>query len=177
MTTSERDRRQAEATASAHREIQRKQDAADEKAGPKEKEHGAVQAGARAQPDQLPAQHIDKPGLEAELALKPRFLAPDYLGSHKLQDKATLITGGDSGIGRAVAVLFAREGADVAIVYLDEHTDAEYTKRLVEAEGGRCLLIPGDVKDAAFCQRAVAATVGAFGKLDVLVNNAAFQEH
>jgi NAD(P)-dependent dehydrogenase (short-subunit alcohol dehydrogenase family) len=90
---------------------------------------------------------------------------------------AALITGGDSGIGRAVAVLYAREGADVAIVYLSEHEDAEETKRCVEAEGRRCLLIPGDVKDSAFCKQAVERTVKEFGKLDILVNNAAFQEH
>src|SRR5690606_8013092 len=98
-------------------------------------------------------------------------------GSGKLEGFATIVTGGDSGIGRAVAVLFAREGADVAIVYLEEHADAEETKQAVEAEGGKCLLIPGDVKDSAFCQRAVEKTVDIFGKLDVLVNNAAFQEH
>ncbi|GHC88728.1 short-chain dehydrogenase [Pseudorhodoferax aquiterrae] len=122
-------------------------------------------------------QHLAKPGLEAEMAQKPRFAAPHYQGSGKLAGFATLVTGGDSGIGRAVAVLYAREGADVAIVYLNEHEDAERTRELVEAEGGRCLLIPGDVKDPAFCREAVAKTVQAFGKLDVLVNNAAFQEH
>ncbi|ARN21002.1 SDR family oxidoreductase [Piscinibacter gummiphilus] len=177
MTSTTRDRKQAQATAGRHREIQRSQDEADRQSAAKPKASAAIQAGAREQPADLPAQHLDKPGVEAELVLKPRFLAPDYMGSQKLQGKATLITGGDSGIGRAVAVLFAREGADVGIVYLDEHEDAEYTKRLVEAEGGRCLLLPGDVKDAAFCQRAVESTVSAFGKLDVLVNNAAFQEH
>jgi len=177
MTSTTRDRKQAQATAGRHREIQRSQDEADRQSEAKPKSSAAIQAGAREQPADLPAQHIDKPGVEAELVLKPRFLAPDYMGSQKLQGKATLITGGDSGIGRAVAVLFAREGADVGIVYLDEHADAEYTKRLVEAEGGRCVLLPGDVKDAAFCRRAVEGTVSAFGKLDVLVNNAAFQEH
>jgi len=177
MTSTTRDRKQAQATAGRHREIQRSQDEADRESAVKPKTSAAIQAGAREQPADLPAQHLDKPGVEAELVLKPRFLAPDYMGSQKLQGKATLITGGDSGIGRAVAVLFAREGADVGIVYLDEHEDAEYTKRLVEAEGGRCVLLPGDVKDAAFCQRAVESTVSAFGKLDVLVNNAAFQEH
>nr|WP_145550539.1 SDR family oxidoreductase [Variovorax boronicumulans] len=122
-------------------------------------------------------QHLAKPGLEAEMAQKPRFAAPHYQGSGKLAGFATLVTGGDSGIGRAVSVLYAREGADVAIVYLNEHEDAERTRELVEAEGGRCLLIPGDVKDPAFCREAVAKAVKAFGKLDVLVNNAAFQEH
>lgn len=137
----------------------------------------AVQAGERDQPASFPAQHLAKPGREADLAVKPRYLAPDYVGSGKLHGKVALITGGDSGIGRAVAVLYAREGADVTIVYLDEHEDAQETKRRVEAEGRRCLPLAGDVKDVAFCQQAVAATVERFGQLDVLVNNAAFQEH
>jgi NAD(P)-dependent dehydrogenase (short-subunit alcohol dehydrogenase family) len=109
--------------------------------------------------------------------LRPRFEAPDYKGSGKLEGMAALVTGGDSGIGRAVAVLFAREGADVAIVYLTAHQDAEETKRFIEKEGRRCVLIPGDVKDSSFCTSAVERTVKEFGKLDVLVNNAAFQEH
>ena len=125
----------------------------------------------------LPAQHLEKPGLEADMALRPQYQAPDYRGSGKLEGFSTLITGGDSGIGRAVAVLYAREGADVAIVYLDEHEDAEETRAAVEAEGRRCLLIPGDVKDPAFCEAAVQQAVDTFGGLDVLVNNAAFQEH
>jgi len=120
---------------------------------------------------------LAKPGLEADMDPKPRFDAPGYEGSRKLLDQAALITGGDSGIGRAVAVLFAREGADVAIVYLNEHEDAAETKRCVEAEGRRCLLLPGDVKDASFCRQAAERTVKEFGRLDVLVNNAAFQEH
>jgi NAD(P)-dependent dehydrogenase (short-subunit alcohol dehydrogenase family) len=120
---------------------------------------------------------VAKPGTEAELELKPKFMAPHYEGSNKLKGKTALITGADSGIGRAVAVLFAREGADVAIVYLESHEDARETKRCVEAEGTRCLLIPGDVKDAAFCVSAVEKTVSEFAGLDVLVNNAAFQEH
>lgn len=137
-----------------------------------------VQAGLRKQPEApVSRQHLKKPGNEHELSIAPRFEAPDYKGSGKLKGMATLITGGDSGIGRAVAVLFAREGADVAILYLDEHDDAKLTKKHVEAEGGRCLLLPGDVKDPAFCRAAVAKTVKAFGKLDVLVNNAAFQNH
>ena len=168
-----------EAVAVKQRRIQSAQDHADAKKAPggKPADKAPVQAGAREQPVKLPAQHIEKPGLEAELELQPKFLAPYYEGSHKLQDSAALITGGDSGIGRAVAVLFAREGADVAIVYLNEHEDAEETKRCVEAEGGRCLLVPGDVRDPAFCRHAVDQAVKAFGKLDVLVNNAAFQEH
>lgn len=141
------------------------------------KEEHAVQAGARPHPRDLPAQHLPKPGHEAELQLQPQFQAPQYEGSRKLQDKVALITGADSGIGRAVAVLYAREGADVAIAYLDEHEDAQETARWVEKEGRRALLISGDVKDAAFCREAVERTVQAFGKLDILVNNAAFQEH
>jgi NAD(P)-dependent dehydrogenase (short-subunit alcohol dehydrogenase family) len=126
----------------------------------------------------MPAQHVEKPGLEAELALKPRYEAPHYKGSGKLQDRAALITGGDSGIGRAVAVLFAREGADVAIVYLpEEQVDAEETRAAVEREGRRALLIPGDVRRPGFCREAARGTVSEFGKLDILVNNAAFQQH
>jgi NAD(P)-dependent dehydrogenase (short-subunit alcohol dehydrogenase family) len=171
--------RAADATAEQQRKIQRAQDRRDQTAKPeaRQKESPPVQAGTREQPTRLPAQHLEKPGLEADLQEKPRFLAPDYQGSRKLQGMAALITGGDSGIGRAVAVLFAREGADVAIVYLNEHQDAEETQRHVEHEGRSCLLIPGDVKDAAFCRKAVDETVQSFGKLDILVNNAAFQEH
>jgi len=137
----------------------------------------AVQAGTRVQPSKLPAQHLAKPGLEADLELAPRFEAPDYRGSGKLEGMAALVTGGDSGIGRAVAVLFAREGADVAIAYLSEDEDARKTAEHVEAEGRRCLLIPTDVKDPKSCKAAVEKTVETFGKLDVLVNNAGFQLH
>src|SRR5690606_4875608 len=97
--------------------------------------------------------------------------------SNKLRGMTAIVTGADSGIGRAVAVLFAREGADVAVLYLNEHEDAAETRRCIEAEGRRCLLISGDVKDPGFCRQAVEQTVKEFGKLDVLVNNAAFQEH
>lgn len=135
----------------------------------------AVQAGARHQPAHPPAQSIDPPGREADLALAPRFLAPDYLGSHKLRDRVALITGGDSGIGRAVAVLMAREGADIAIVYRHHHDDARQTQTHVQAEGRRCLLLPGDVRDGGFCRAAVQRVVEQFGQLDVLVNNAAVQ--
>ncbi len=137
-----------------------------------------MQAGTRRQPaGKLPAQHLAKPGREADLALAPRYLAPDYAGSGKLQGMAAIVTGGDSGIGRAVAVLFAREGADVAVLYLSEHEDARATCDAVEAEGRRALAISGDVRDSAFCDRAVKQVVKSFGRLDVLVNNAAFQQH
>ena len=136
------------------------------------------QAAARKQPElPLPEQHQAKPGKEHQLRPRPRFQAPQYKGSDKLKGMAALITGGDSGIGRAVAVLFAREGADVGIVYLESSDDAEETRRHVEQEGHRCLLIQGDVADPDFCQQAVDQTVEEFGHLDVLVNNAAFQEH
>jgi NAD(P)-dependent dehydrogenase (short-subunit alcohol dehydrogenase family) len=135
-------------------------------------------AGGRRHPENpLPAQHLHKPGIEQDLDPRPQFLAPSYVGSGKLAGMSALITGGDSGIGRAVAVLFAREGADVAIVYLCEDVDAKETRDYVEGEGQRCLLIRGDVRDPAFCREAVAKTMKAFGKLSVLVNNAAFQEH
>jgi len=107
---------------------------------------------------------------------KPRYMAPLYRGSGKLQDQGTLITGGDSGIGRSVAVLFAREGADVAIVYLPaEQSDAEETARAIEGEGRAALLIPGDVTNPDFCESAVAKVIERFGRLNVLVNNAAYQ--
>jgi len=169
----------ADAAADKQRRIQAEQDRRDaQKQGEDKPEaKGAPQTGARKQPQQTPAQHLKKPGVEAELQLRPNFQAPAYQGSDKLLDMAAIITGGDSGIGRAVAVLYAREGADVAIVYLDEHEDAEETKRCVEAEGRRCLLLPGDVKDGAFCKQAIERTVKAYGRLDIVVNNAAFQEH
>ncbi|CAN7687007.1 SDR family oxidoreductase [Variovorax sp. LjRoot290] len=161
------------------RKVQREQDAKDRAAPDKPKSKKPVQAGHRPEPENpMPAQHLRKPGLEAEMDLQPRFKASGYLGSGKLDGMVALVTGGDSGIGRAVALLYAREGAEVAIVYLDEEqVDAEETKRCVEAEGKHCVLIPGDVRDPAFCKRAVEETVQAFGKLDILVNNAAFQLH
>jgi NAD(P)-dependent dehydrogenase (short-subunit alcohol dehydrogenase family) len=167
-----------ETTAEKQRDLQREQDSkepAESSKGKKEKQ--AVQTGARDQPEEVPAQHLEKPGLEADMQLKPQFYAPEYRGSGKLKGMVALITGGDSGIGRAVAVLYAREGADVAIVYLSSHEDAEETKRWVEKEGRECLLIPGDVKDPAFCKQAVEQTVKRFDGLDILVNNAAFQLH
>lgn len=178
-TLSSDDAGAVQATVQTHQRIQREQDRRDASVARKKapEQGGAVQAGAREQPAELPAQHQTKPGSEAGLELAPRFEAPDYRGSDKLKDRVALITGGDSGIGRAVAVLYAREGADVAIAYLSEHADAQETKRCVEREGRRCITIPGDVKDPAFCRAAVAKTVEAFGRLDILVNNAAFQEH
>ena len=167
------------AKAASHRKLQQAAEARRSRTKQsKAKKKGAVQAGARRYPEPpLPKQHQPKPGYESDLKSKPLYEAPDYLGSSKLQDMVAIITGGDSGIGRAVAVLFAREGADVAIVYLSEDEDAEETCRAVEAEGRRAILIPGDVTDPAFCKDAVEVTVKEFGRLDILVNNAAFQEH
>lgn len=126
----------------------------------------------------MPAQHQQKPGIEAKLSPRPRYQAALYKGSDKLKGKVALISGGDSGIGRAVAVLFAREGADVAFTYLkEERVDAEETRRAVEQEGRTAFAISGDVTDSKFCRRAVEDTVKKLGGLDILVNNAAFQQH
>lgn len=126
----------------------------------------------------LPKQHQEPPGLEREVTPRPKFEAPRYRAAGKLEGMAALVTGGDSGIGRAVAVLYAREGADVAIVYLPvEQPDAEETRRHVEAEGRRCVLIPGDVTEPAFCREAVDRAARELGRLDILVNNAAYQHN
>ena len=137
-----------------------------------------MQAGARLYPQPpFPKQHQSKPGSEASLNPSPMYDAPFYRGSDKLKDKVAIVTGADSGIGRAVSLLFAREGADIVALYLSEHEDADVTRRAVELEGRQCLLMAGDVRKRAFCRKAVARTVKHFGKLDILVNNAAFQVH
>nr|WP_297457742.1 SDR family oxidoreductase [uncultured Halomonas sp.] len=123
-----------------------------------------------------PPQEQDKqPGDEYAMRPEPEFIRDSYRGTGKLEGKVAIITGGDSGIGRAVAVHYAREGADCTIVYLDEERDAEDTRALIEAEGRRCLLIEGDVGDSAFCREVVDKTLETFGKLNILVNNAAEQ--
>jgi NAD(P)-dependent dehydrogenase (short-subunit alcohol dehydrogenase family) len=124
----------------------------------------------------FPKQKQKSPGLEAKIRPRPKFQAPEYKAAGKLEGKRALITGGDSGIGRAVSVLFAREGADVAITYLpEERNDAEETQHHVEKIGRRCILIPGDLTEAEFCAEAVEETVNALGGLDILVSNAAHQ--
>src|SRR5438445_20117 len=124
----------------------------------------------------FPEQHQDAPGLESELKPRPRYQAPQYKAAGKLEGKAALITGGDSGIGRAVAVLYAREGADVAISSLPaERRDAAETRQTIEREGRKCLVIEGDLTDAEFCVDVVERTVAELGQLDILVSNAAHQ--
>jgi len=163
--------------AGAHRSIQNKIARTDRKR-PKQKLDGAMQAGARDYPEPpFPRQHLPKPGRESVLNPLPMYDAPFYRGSGKLAGMTALITGGDSGIGRSVAVLFAREGADIAIVYLSEKADAVRTQQAVEKEGRRCILISGDVTRHRFCESAVKKTVRQLGGLDILVNNAAFQLH
>jgi NAD(P)-dependent dehydrogenase (short-subunit alcohol dehydrogenase family) len=122
-----------------------------------------------------PPQQQDSPGTEAQMTPKPQSDDSKYRGSGKLQGKVALITGGDSGIGKAVAIFYAKEGADVAIIYKNEHQDAEETKRLVEREGTRCLAIAGDIGDEQFDQQVVQQVVKELGHLDILVNNAAEQ--
>ena len=182
-TSSSRPAARGEAVAARQEKIQRQQDDTDQKKSAERKasegkKKKAVQAGQQDYPEPpLPTQHLRKPGLEAGMELRPQFMAPGYKGSGKLEGLTALITGADSGIGRAVAVLFAREGADVAVAYLSSEEDAEETRRCIEAEGRRCVLVAGDVKEPAFCRSAVKETVKTLGKLDILVNNAAFQEH
>ena len=128
--------------------------------------------GKKARPSQKQKQ---RPGRENKMTPRPKVVLPEYQGSEKLKGKVALISGGDSGIGRAVAVLFAKEGADCAITYLNEQEDAQKTKRLIEKEGQKCLLFPGDIGAAEHCQECVTETVAQLGRLDVLVNNAAEQ--
>ena len=126
----------------------------------------------------MPKQHQEFPGIEAEVRPRPQYLAPLYKGADKLKGKIALISGADSGIGRAVAVLFAREGADVAVMYLpQEEPDAIETRDAIMREGRRALLLPGDVTDASYCNDCVDRTVAEFGSLDILVNNAGFQKN
>ncbi|MGZ3273693.1 MAG: SDR family oxidoreductase [Caulobacteraceae bacterium] len=173
---------EGQAAAGQQRRIQDQVEQADRRAEEeksfKPQSGGAMQAGARRYPEPpFPKQHQAKPGTEAELALKPMYDAPYYRGSGKLEGKKAIIAGGDSGIGRSVAVLYAREGADIAIVYNASDQDAEETKRAVEKEGRKCLLIAGDVRDRGFCFKAVELAAAELGGLDILVNNAAFQVH
>lgn len=166
------------AEAEKQRTIQRGIDAKDRAEKDGGKKQAAMQAGARHYPEPaFPEQHLAKPGHEHQVEPAPMYDAPYYIGSKKLDGKVALITGADSGIGRAVAVLFAREGADVAIVHLAEDGDAEQTKAAVEAEGGKAIIIRADVSEREHCRRAVEETVQKLGGLDVLVNNSAFQYH
>jgi NAD(P)-dependent dehydrogenase (short-subunit alcohol dehydrogenase family) len=127
-------------------------------------------------PQSVPPQKQDKqPGLETLMNPRPIFEDPNCIGSGKLMNKVALITGGDSGIGKAVAIAYAREGADIAIAYLDEHVDAEETKKLIEAKGRRCILIPGDIGEDTFCSDVIEKTIKEFGKIDIVINNAGEQ--
>ncbi|MHC6181408.1 SDR family oxidoreductase [Clostridium sp. JNZ X4-2] len=127
-------------------------------------------------PVAFPPQHQPvQPGLEYIMQPRPIFDNPNYIGSCKLENKVALITGGDSGIGRAVSLAFAKEGADIVIVYLNEHKDAKKTKALVEKQGRRCLLISGDLREELFCKKIIKDTISEFNKLDILVNNAGVQ--
>ncbi len=125
----------------------------------------------------FPAQDLNQPGIEKEMEPKPCYEAPNYLPAGKLKGKIALITGGDSGIGRAVAFLYAREGADIAIVYLSEREDAKEIKSEIEQLGQKVLLMEGNISDPEFCEKAIEDTVAKFGKIDILVNNAAYQKH
>lgn len=125
--------------------------------------------------NKVPAKQNKQPGIEARMNPAPQYIKETYMAADKLRGKVALITGGDSGIGRAVSVHFAEEGADVAIVYLNEDKDAEQTRNLVEATGRTCLLIKGDVKDSAFCRQAVERVIDEFSRINILVNNAGMQ--
>lgn len=169
---------QADRTAQRQKRLQDQQEAKDAASKPKNKRKTpAPGPGHKLPSTPMPEQTLEKPGLEYRMECRPYFQAPSYKGSGKLKGMTALITGGDSGIGRAVAVLFAREGANVAIVYLNEHKDAKDTCKYLKAEGAKCLAIAGDVRDPAFCEMAVQKTAKKFGSINVLVNNAAFQEH
>ncbi|MGM9512896.1 SDR family oxidoreductase [Roseateles sp. DB2] len=159
------------------RQVQGRRPAKSSLVGSGEGDSQALPAGPTEQPTELPPQHLPGSGRESQLDPPPRFMAEHYRGSGKLQGQVALITGGDSGIGRAVAVLFAREGADVCIVHLSSHDDARDTAELVEAEGRRALVVAGDVQDPDFCESAVRVCIAQMGRLDVLVNNAAYQQH
>ncbi|WP_287913893.1 SDR family oxidoreductase [Comamonas sp.] len=169
----------AQTTAQRQKRLQKAQKALDAQASKKKTTRKAAAPGpGHALPSNpMPAQSLDKPGHEHLMECPPQFAAPNYHGSGKLQGMTALITGGDSGIGRAVAVLFAREGANVAIAYLNEHKDAKTTCKHVKAEGAQCMSIAGDVRDSSYCEQAVRKVVKKFGALNILVNNAAFQEH
>lgn len=172
VSQSSKNSNKAKITASRQRKLQA------QVSDKKTKHSYETETGAREYPvPPFPKQNIAKPGSEAVLKPEPMYDAPYYSGSGKLQDKIALITGGDSGIGRAVAVLYAREGATIVVLYLEEKKDAELTKQMIEKEGRECLLIQGDVRDLEFCEKAVSDAVKTFGRLDVLVNNAAFQLH
>ncbi|MCH7408430.1 SDR family oxidoreductase [Belliella sp. DSM 111904] len=126
-------------------------------------------------PTEFPEQHQDLPGYENEMKPKPEVIKDSYKGNGKLKEKTVLITGGDSGIGRSAAVHAAREGANLAIIFLSEEEDAKESQRLIEYEGAKCILLMGDIRDREFCKMAVKKVVEAFGKVDVLINNAAIQ--
>jgi len=165
MATSKRVSGKTVRSLDRQKRVQQQIDRDEKKKPSKSASKKAVQTGARQYPaPPMPKQHQNKPGLESEITPRPLFRNPDYLGSAKLDGMTALITGGDSGIGRAVAVLFAREGANVSILYLASDSDAEETRRvIVEEEGGRCILIRGDVTDPESCTDAVERTVGEFG--------------
>ena len=158
--------REAQQAARSERAIQRHIDHIDQRRPKKKESNEPMQAGQREYPATFPPQHLQKPGHETELEQPPMYEAPAYEGSNKLKDRVALITGADSGIGRAIAVLYAREGADVVVAYLDEHEDAKVTQAAVQAEGRRCITLSGDVANLAFCEMAVAETIKAFGKIE-----------